>query len=108
MRHDTIEFRRPTPKARTRRVWYGHGSCRVIADSDRELPPADVIDEAIAGFERVDAAAKPIPSAHTAIDRQLTMNLLATDVAAQLLALDRQREQLARLLGKINDTPFGK
>jgi hypothetical protein len=102
MRHDSIEIHRPNARRRTRRVWYGHGSCRVIADSERALPPADVIDEAMASFERVDAAARPKAPALFGIDRPPLTKSLMADLSSQLSVLDRQRDQLARLLREIS------
>ena len=49
-----------TANARTRRVWYGHGSSRLVADT-RALPAADVIDEAIAGFNESESNPAPEP-----------------------------------------------
>jgi hypothetical protein len=88
MRHDSIEI--PHANRHTRRIWYGHGSSRTIADHTPNLPPAAVIDEAIASFERVDAPDKPLPHA------------LVANLSAQLHALDRQRSQLAQLLRNVD------
>jgi hypothetical protein len=87
MRHDSVDLSFPTA---TRRVWYGHGSSRFIADDKRNLAPTEVVDEAIASFERVDAPAKPQP------------HPLVAKLSAQLNALDRQRNHLAQLLRNID------
>jgi hypothetical protein len=103
MRTDSIEIAIAKTTTRTRRVWYGHGSCRLVTEPSHELP-ADVIDEAIAGFEPVGDAATTALTTHAAHAARPTSSSLAAGLSAQLEALDRQREQLAQLLRTIDDT----
>ncbi|MCI0334178.1 MAG: hypothetical protein L0228_13250 [Planctomycetes bacterium] len=103
MRNDSIEIGVVNPARRSRRIWYGHGSSRLVTENPRELPPAAVIDEAIAGFERVDEAATETEAG--AGDWRPVKDSLVANLAAQLNALDRQREQLAALLHRIDSAP---
>ena len=97
MRHDSIEIALPNSTARARRIWHGHGCSRVVIDNSRELPPANVLDEAIAGFEPLDASTI----------RPMNLSLIA-GLSAQLEALDRQRDHLAQLLRAIDDSAITK
>jgi hypothetical protein len=102
MRTDSIEIAIPKTTTRTRRVWYGHGSSRLVTEPSHELP-ADIVDEAIAGFEPVNDSGTPDLTTHTAHKCRPTNMSLAAGLSAQLEALDRQREQLAQLLRTIDD-----
>jgi hypothetical protein len=65
-----------------------------------DLPPTTIIDEAFAGFDRIDSC--PEPQNTAAPGRQLVSQLLVAKLAEQLAALDCQREQLAQLLQNID------
>jgi hypothetical protein len=67
---------------------------------DRRAAPAGeprVIDEAFAGYGRADCTTTPRETGGGPIVNQALVN----DLAAQLAAIDRQRERLARLLESI-------
>jgi hypothetical protein len=103
MPHNPLEITPATPKPLTRRVWYGRGSSRLITDDAQPaLPPADVIDAAIAGFERIDSAATPTSNQNASQVRSLISPSFAADLSAQLAKLDRQRDRLARLLREVS------
>lgn len=103
MRHDSIEIAHANSTGRARRIWHGHGCSRVVFDQPRELPPANVIDEALAGFEPLATSATQEAAATGAHNRgPLNLSLVAS-LSAQLEALDRQRDHLAQLLRNIDD-----
>jgi hypothetical protein len=106
MRHDPLEIQHAKPNGRTRRVWYGHGSSRLISENPRDLPPASVIDEAIAGFERVDTPAESL--AQPAENWQPLKSSLTANLVAQLGELERQRQQLEKLLRNIDNVANSK
>ncbi len=108
MRYDSTEIGFTNKASRTRRIWYGHGSSRLITENPRELPPADIIDEALPGFVPARATKKPVATTIAAKDRRPVNISLAASLAAQLDVLDRQREQLAKLLRSIDDTAITK
>jgi len=63
-----------------------------------------VLDEAFAGFTRVDAGSAPIADANKSAPQHLpsmTQALIA-NIATQLETLDTQRRQLARLLETVD------
>jgi hypothetical protein len=93
MRNNPNEISYVNVESRTRRIWYGHGKSRLVTESSPDVAPANAIDEAMAGFDLDDAAHTPRPQ----------MNSLVADLSAQLIALDRQRNHLARLLRDINN-----
>jgi len=92
MRQDPIEIgvvgttARQRPKGRTRKV----------GSPDLKREPC-IIDEAFAGFDGVHCS-----TAHSETgDRRMMKQALVTDLVAQLEAIDRQRERLARLLQSV-------
>jgi hypothetical protein len=99
MQNDFIEIQIANP--RTRRIWYGHGSSRLVTEDVRNLRPAKVIDEAMAAFEFIDTAAKSESSAPAPKSCRPLKNSIA-DLSAQLENLDRQRDRLSRLLHEIS------
>jgi hypothetical protein len=103
MHHNPLQI--TNNKRPTRRVWYGHGSSRLITDHERDLPSPDVIDEAIASFERVHPS-NPRNEPHT--HRQPIADSLVANISTQLTALERQREQMSNLLEgeKVSGTVF--
>jgi hypothetical protein len=101
MRTDTTEYKLPTHAARSRRIWFGHGCSRLVNDA-RDLPPAAALDEAIAGFELAGAPVKVDVIAHGAHDHRPMNASVVAGLSAQLDAIDRQREQLAKLLRSID------
>jgi hypothetical protein len=94
MRHDTIEVE--LPKRRAHRIWYGHGSSRLIADDSANLP-AYAIDAAIADFTPVKFPATATANLRTDDHHPLPASLIA-NLTAQLESLDRDRERMANLL----------
>jgi len=108
MRQDSIEIAHANSTGRARRIWHGHGCSRVVIDNPRELPLADVIDEALAGFEPVATSTTQAAAANGAhIRRPINLSLVA-GLSAQLEALDRQRDHLAHLLRSIDDPTISK
>lgn len=89
--------------SRTQRIWYGHGSSRLVADTAPDSPPVEAIDEAIAGFLCAAPSARSTTEPQSLADRHAAMHSLVADLSSQLAALDRQREHLARLLSEINN-----
>jgi hypothetical protein len=87
MRCDSIEFGWAQKAAKQRRKAGAASGVAVRAPLSREAT-SDVMDEAFATFEDVGSEHKT-----PTVDRTLVATL-----AAQLDALDRQREHLARLL----------
>lgn len=100
MRHDFIEIRSARATDRTRRVWYGHGSSRLVTEAARDLPPAEVIDEAIAGFDGIESEIAPKLGIHSTW-RPVKTSIVA-NLTSQLAALDHQRKQLVELLRTID------
>jgi hypothetical protein len=100
MRHDPIEFGLTNASARMRRSTTMSKSARGGVIGTVDLPTADVIDEAFAGLEEFNSNAgswnSPGNHGH-ALNKALVANL-----AAQLNALDHQREQLAQLLRNVD------
>jgi hypothetical protein len=81
MRHDSPEIRHANPKPRTRRIWYGHGSTRLVAQDTPDVPAA-AIDEAMARFQRVDAPSNSVPARHAAMDHQELMDCIAANLSS--------------------------
>jgi hypothetical protein len=99
MMHDHVEFsalKQRSPR-RSRRV---ASRRRSLSQGQRNaaVQPVDAIDEAFAGFTRVDAGSS------RADVRCMESHLVAT-LSAQLRALDQQREQLSKLLQSVDDLP---
>jgi hypothetical protein len=99
MRHDTIDAE--LRNRRMRRIWYGHGSSRLITDDSRNRTPANVIDEAISHFAPIDTRATSNANFRTDDNHPLPASLI-DKLTAQLATLDRQREQLANLLRHVD------
>jgi hypothetical protein len=102
MQAPPTEIRLPNVTGRARRIWHGHGCSRFVVENDRELPPANIIDEAIASFARTDAPDKRTAVAASSHDIGPMNPSLVVGLSAQLEALDRQRDQLAQLLRNID------
>jgi hypothetical protein len=103
MRHDAVEFatasaiakRRSGRRSRSERL---RDATRALA-ADR-CPDVEVIDEAFAGFTRVDS---PLVHDSDAVENPPAVSLGLSDcLSAQLKALDRQRNQLVELLHRID------
>lgn len=97
MRHDAVELGFPTR----------HGRRREKQRPKPLKPPAvAVVDEAFAGFIPTDVPVLPVDvsiAGKTVIGEWCsTKSTLVASLSAQLDALDRQREQLARLLRSID------
>jgi len=103
MRHDSIEFGFANSTGRARRIWHGRGCSRIVVDTDRALPPAAALDEAIANFEPIAASTIQQAAASTSANRPPMSASLVAGLSAQLEALDRQREHLAQLLHSIDN-----
>lgn len=104
MRTDSVELALKKP-THPRRTWHTHRHGDAKANP-RPLPPADIIDEAIAAFERVNTTSTSQITAHAAHEPHPKKAALAATLSAQLEALDRQREQLSQLLRTIDETPL--
>ena len=93
MRHDAVEigmFHKAARRRDTKRMMRKFISANAPA-TQAVSPPTDVLDEAFAGLSR---------------DEQKPNSLaVVSQLAEQLAALDRQREQLARLLRDIEVMP---
>jgi hypothetical protein len=76
-----LEAPHATPKPRTRRIWYGHGSSRLVTQDTPNLPPA-AIDEAITRFKRIDAPANPVPARHAAMAHHELMDSIAANLSS--------------------------
>jgi hypothetical protein len=68
----------------------------------RSASPVAVIDEAFAGLSSSDVMGEGSQ------DRQPLNQTLVAEIATQLAALDRQREQLAHLLESVNLTTLAR
>jgi hypothetical protein len=104
MRHDAIEFAAASPIAK-RRSGRRNRSER-LRDASRMLAAGrcadiEVIDEAFAGFTRVDAPVER-GDASDAENLPAMPARLSECLSAQLNALDRQRTQLVELLRRID------
>lgn len=89
MRHEPIEFGLTGTSSRTRGMRRMTRSARVTApDTTAKCAVPEILDEAFAGF----ASSSPHRLEHG----------LVAGLSAQLEALDRQREQLSRLLRTID------
>lgn len=109
MRHDAKEL--GIAAALANRASRRHGrsarlraASRAVAEyrrQDVDVHDVDVIDEAFAGFTRVDG---PVPRDNVqATANSLTFPVRLTDcLSAQLKALDRQRSELVQLLRRID------
>jgi hypothetical protein len=64
------------------------------------IPEASAVDEAFARFDGIRASDSPQGIA----DGRMMKQALVSDLAAQLAAIDRQRERLARLLASVEKT----
>ncbi len=80
--------------------------------SGDKIPPLEVLDEAFAGFTRIDAGASPAvvhSQAATSGPDELPEQIMDLDLIAtlstQLKALDEQRERLSRLLQTVDGLP---
>lgn len=103
MRHDAIEF--ATGNAIAKRRSRGER----LRDASRMrasgcCPDVDVIDEAFAGFTRVDGPATRDDESAVEILPAIPA-ALSDCLSAQLKALDRQRTQLEQLLRRIDQEP---
>jgi hypothetical protein len=107
MHHNPLQLDNSTTKRTTRRIWYGHGSSRLVTETPRDLPPAEIIDEAIAAFERIDTAATSDAQPHRE-NWQLLNTSLTARLAAQLDSLERQRQQLEKLLLNSDNAPIAR
>jgi hypothetical protein len=81
MRHQPFDARHANLKPRTRRIWYGHGSSRLVTQDTPNLPPA-AIDEAMARFKRIDAPANPLPASHAAMNHHELMDAIAASLSS--------------------------
>jgi hypothetical protein len=104
MRYDAIDF------ATVRAIARGRGGRRSrserLRDVSRSLaagrcPDFEVIDEAFAGFTRVDAPRAGVDE-RTVEDPNAIPAGLSDCLSAQLNALDRQRTQIAQVLRRID------
>jgi hypothetical protein len=125
MRHEPIEFGRQGLASRAAADRVARLASRLARRARNASTPraAEVIDEAFAGFtettSRVTRVDGPCESSR-AIPEQFSAELnsppawepmkreIVADLSAQLVALDRQREQLARLLRTIDTCPSGQ
>jgi hypothetical protein len=125
MRHDPIEFGRQGLANRAAVDRMARVTSRLARRARRASAPraAEVVDEAFAGFSgtnsRVTRVDSPFESMQDSAG-QSSADLssvsawepmkreIVADLSAQLVALDRQREQLARLLRTIDTVPLGQ
>jgi hypothetical protein len=103
MRHDAIEFAAASVNAKRRGTHRSRGER--LRDASRltasRRPEVAVIDEAFAGFTRVDAPAEP--NDESAVESLSALPARLSDcLSAQLSALDRQRSQLVELLRRVD------
>jgi hypothetical protein len=125
MRHDPIEFGRQGLATRAAADRVARLTSRLARRARNASAPraAEVIDEAFAGFSgstsRLTRVDGPWESTATndgqtsgetsAVSAWEPMKReIVADLSAQLVALDRQREQLARLLRTIDTCPSGQ
>ncbi len=125
MRHDQIEFGRQGLANRAAVDRMSRLTLRLARRARRASAPraAEVVDEAFAGFSaansRVTRVDSPFESMQENADQpsadlnsvsawEPMKREIVADLSAQLVALDRQREQLARLLRTIDTVPLGQ
>jgi hypothetical protein len=104
MRHDAIEF--ATASAIAKRRGQRRSRSERLRDVSRMLPvgrsaDVEVIDEAFAGFTRVDAPVARDDADGVENSPDVPAGL-SDCLSAQLEALDRQRGQLVQLLRRID------
>jgi len=125
MRHDPIEFGRQGLATRAAAERVSRLTSRLARRAPIASAPraAEVIDEAFARFSgsaarvtRVDGPAESMSTNDEQSSNELSSasawepmkREIVADLSAQLVALDRQREQLARLLRTIDTCPSGQ
>jgi hypothetical protein len=125
MRHDPIEFGRQGLASRAAADRVARLTSRLARRARNASTPraAEVIDEAFAGFPgpksrvtRVDGPCESTSTSEDQISRESSTasaweplkREIVADLSAQLVALDYQRDQLARLLRTIDTCPTGQ
>lgn len=95
MRHDAIEIglvgKAPRPRYTRRVLQTSMAARQPAAEVAGSAPATTALDEAFAGMSR---------------EKRPNSLAVVTQLAEQLQALDRQREQLAKLLREIEDSPL--
>ncbi|HEX2474275.1 MAG TPA: hypothetical protein VHK01_06000 [Lacipirellulaceae bacterium] len=104
MRHDAIEF--AAASANAKRHGLRRSRSERLRDASRMMaacrrPDVEVIDEAFAGFTRVDTPAERHDES-AAENVPVIPARLSDCLSAQLNALDRQRTQLVELLRRVD------
>ena len=114
MRQDRIEvpsiksgLQRRSPRGAARQGKFAHAKL-----CGEKIPVLDALDEAFAGFARIDGgASRANVHSPTAVTRpgdrpeQVMHRDIMTTLSAQLKALDEQRERLSRLLQTVDELP---
>lgn len=107
MRQDSIEFGFAAAIGHARRIARTRDRRHLGTKTASNLPPA-VIDEALAGFEAIDAGAALRVTANPSGQWLPIKNSLVANLAVQLEALDRQRQQLSELLRSIDSASIAE
>lgn len=100
MRSDTSERRLVTGSRATRN---GANNFTGPSFGATSAPTCDALDEAFENYTRIDVGTTSKPTAHAPKTEQskVAANEIISDIAAQLDALDRQRQRLSNLLRDI-------
>jgi hypothetical protein len=106
MRQDSIEFGWSRAAKRERQTAPIAVGDRIDAGMIAHAPPCAVIDAAFAGFEKFERASTTEAATTTNGGPRLMTKSLVANLAAQLEALDCQRERLAELLRSIDGASF--
>ncbi len=100
MRSELSEQRLVAGAKRMRRV-ADQNTAPAVPDSSRDR---NALDTAFENFTRIDVGSTPGSSSHTptASNATTTTKAIIADIAAQLDALDRQRQRLSDLLRNVS------